>query len=582
MTQLFNITINGSVVTTLSNTCNISEEMHRFYNVATFDLNYEPSLESVVVINYGDKTFTGFVYKTSKIGKDKFSLECRTNGAKLTEPYSTSDDTFDEATTSHELVALYSAESGVPINITSEVVTFGGSYERNGTMLSALYNVANVTGAEFWDDGTNVQIQPNKAINTTGVEIPPKDIFDYVQSTNTVYNKGVGYVTIRNGGSETTDVISNNSIYVEVDECSGEIFVFTNPYGEIEHSVGISPLSSIVVDRVETNSLLDDNVISLNCAIESIETITLNGSAITDYNFEVGHNVIYFTTTKRGTLTVGYKAKGFKGFTNISTTPIGRFITFDIFYLDQVVKFEGLLSTECLNSSTDGDMVCITPNEMYYNQGFTVWTIGGDPDFLFYNRNLEIIRPVTSTVEDYISVEDVTLEEIVGGYRYLTRYPVGTALGSQSGGVDVPYTTTVDGEDHYFEFTQYYPKLKVSYSTPSINHLVRFDTIDNADVSMVIKNLNTDEVCEYQLDTKIPCILNQYIPVDVAVELGVEVTKVAGKTLSYLDPTETYNSAVVDTFGVLKIWVDMDGDYIIDTSSIVSRTSLTLTSNVNG
>jgi len=582
MTQLFKVTIDG--VEKKVKGATISEEVNRFYDVASFDIKEEPELESDVIIYFGDRIFTGFVYKTSKISKLLYKVECRTQGAKLTEPYSPHTTGFDEATTSHELCALYASRSGISITITAENIDFGGSYERNGTMLSALTNIANVTGAEFWDDGTGIQIQPNKAITENGTEIPPGDIFDFVMNDKSVYNKGVGFIIVRNGGSETSDVISVNNIYAEIDECSGEIFVYPNPYGEIDRVTGLSTLTAIQTDRMETNSLLDQDLIRLDCAIESISSITLNGVNITDHNFESGHNVIYFNSLKRGTLTVNYTAYGYKGYANTSITPIGKFITFDIFYLDQVTRFEGFLLPDCNTASTDGDMTCIVPSETYYNQGFYVWTIGGDPEFKFYDRNTEIIRPVVSNSDDpYISVEKVTLEEIDGGYFiYRPRYDILNALGARSSDVDVSYTIETDDDGKYFQFLQYYPKMEVSYEVTALQHYVEFAEIENGDVTMVIINHNTEQYCEYGLDTKIPCEFNQYIPIDIATELDLEVFNVAGVSLSYLKPDATSGSVQVDDFGKVKMWVFMDGDYVIYTGNLKPRTTVTLTSNVLG
>lgn len=584
MQQLYKLTIDGTSYILNDSGCTVSQEMNRMYDVATFTLDFEPRLELDVVIHYGGNTFNGFVFNTSKKGKNSWGIECRTYGAKLTEPYSPYDEIFDDATTSHDLCALYASESGIPITITSANLDFGGSYERKGTMLSALTNIANVTGAEFWDDGTGIQIQPNKAITTDGMEIPPSDIFDFVASKKTVYNKGIGFITIKNGGSDS-DIISQNKIYAEVDECTGEIFVYPNPYGELELTKGMSVLSPVIVDRTETNSVIDKNIVRLNGAVNSVDSVTLNGVPITDYNFEAGHNVIYFTTGKRGTLTVNYKAKAFKGYTNIKQTPIGRFISFDIYYLDQVVLFEGILLANCgNNASTDGDMVCIVPSDTFYNQGFNVWTIGGDPEFLFFNKSTEIVRPVTSTADNYTSVESATLEEKENGsgWRYKTRYQIGSALGVQSAGEDISYTTSVDGDDYYFELSQYYPKVEVSYLTPAMKHTVQFAKITDGEITMVIMNNNTDKTCEYDLDTKIECGLNQNVPVDVAGELSLEVSDIRGASLPYLKPDNSSGTLTVDDFGKTKIYVFMDGDYVINTASLKLRSTITLTSKVNG
>ena len=154
MTQLFNLSVGGVDITDRHVRSSISEAMNRVYDVATvvIDATSDAILESEIIINYGGKTFTGFIYAVNKIGKNTLQLECRTNSAKLTEPYSPRETVFDDATTSTELCALYAASQNVPITLTSEALNFGGSYERNGTMLSALQTVANITGAEYYDD----------------------------------------------------------------------------------------------------------------------------------------------------------------------------------------------------------------------------------------------------------------------------------------------------------------------------------------------------------------------------------------------------------------------------------------------
>ncbi len=590
MTQLFNISIDGVDVTSENNGCSISEEMNRMYDVAAFTLDYEPELELDVVIHYGTKTFNGFVFSCGKTGKNSWRVEVRTQGAKLTEPYSAHTETFDAATTSHALCDLYASQSGMPINNTAGNLTFGGSYERKGTMLSALTNIANVTGAEFWDDGSSIQIQPNKAITEDGVEVSPGDIFDFVESNRTIYNRGVGFITVRNGGSEANDIIAKNNIYAEIDECTGEIFVYPSPNGTMEHTKGVSPLTPVSKSRTETSSVLDETVITLDGAVKSISSVTLNGTPVSDYHFVSGYNVVYFNTLKRGMISISYVAYAQRGFVNISQTKSGRFVSLDMFYLDQVLKFQGFLSEDCSNNTaSDGDMTCIAPSEMIYPKGFDLYTIGGDPEFTFYDKNKRIIRPVSSSNTNYISIENASLEEDGGTYRYATQYPIGTARGAKSAGTSIPYTTEVDGETYYFKFTQYYPKIEVSYETPAKKHHIKFSNIHNGEISMMVQNRNTGDFCEYDLEgidyddlRTIPCELGQNVPVDVAGLLGMEATEVSGKTMSYVAPNNSSGSTSADSFGSANIYVFMDGDYVIDSSSVKPRTTITLTSNVNG
>lgn len=585
MTQLFNISINGVDVTNRFSKGSISEEMNRIYDVFIFTVDDSDVIEKEqeVIANYGSKTFTGFVYAVAKTGRNEIRVEVRTYPAKLTEPYSPSETAVDEATTSHDLCALYTSKSGIPITITSENLDFGGSYEREGTMLGALHNIANVTGAEYYDNSGTVIIEPNKAIDSNGIEIPETDIFDFVAKSDSIYNKGVGFITIQNGGDTSLDVVSMNKIHAEIDECTGEIFVFPNPNGTLESTNGVSPLYAATIERKEDHDLLDDDVLTLDGAIESVSSVKLNGSEISDYKFEQGYDTIYFTTTKRGLLEIVYTAYIQRGYTNIKQTPVGRFITFDLYYLDQAIKFQGFLSPDCGNASTDGDMTCIVPADMFYNEGFDVWTIGGDPEFKFYDKNIEILRTVTHTGGNYSSIENVTLEAVGDGtYRYRTRYPLTSAKGARSANVDIPYTTETEDDNYFFVFSQYYPKMTVSYETAGIKHHIQFPTIVHGEITMAIVNNNTGSVCEYDLESKIPCELNQNIFVDIAGELALEVGNIKNRTVLYVDPNDSTHSVNIDEFGFVQVYVFVDGDYTIDTSAMKPKTSITLTVNTEG
>ena len=234
-------------------------------------------------------------------------------------------------------------------------------------------------------------------------------------------------------------------------------------------------------------------------------------------------------------------------------------------------------------------MTCIVPNDLMYHQGFTFYTIGGNPEIVFYNKSQRIERSVISAAEDYVSVEDASLSYDSGTYRYTTRYNIKSALEARSAGTIVPYTIVNDGDIWYFEFTQYYPKLKVSYTVGAIGHYVEFPDIPGGEITMLVRNKNTGEFCDYELEgidmddlDTIPCKLDQYVPVNLVEKLSVPVSSVKGISFPYVKPDGAHATVSGDNFGIVKIWVDMDGDYIIDTSSAKKRTTVTLTANVNG
>ena len=204
MTQLFNVVLEGTDITKRVSQCNINDTINRFYNVATFRVDVEDGAViegSPITIKYGDHTFNGFVFAVQQTGSNTVNVEVRTNTAKLTEPFSSAENKYEDATTSHELCALYQAESGIPIINLSGNLDFEGSYERSGTMLSALQNIASVTGAEYYEQNNRVFMAPNKPVPKVGMQIPSSDIFDFVDAGRNLANDAVGTVIVQTGGS---------------------------------------------------------------------------------------------------------------------------------------------------------------------------------------------------------------------------------------------------------------------------------------------------------------------------------------------------------------------------------------------
>lgn len=368
------------------------------------------------------------------------------------------------------------------------------------------------------------------------------------------------------------------------------MFIYPNPYGTIEQTVGTSDLLAFKTERSEEQSILDEDVVYLDGSIDTIRKITLNGSEISNMEFVQGHNVLYSNTQMSGTLKVTYTALCYKGYSSISQTLSGRFLYFKLFYLDQLLQFQGFLSndTSCSGGATDGDMTCVIDGDMIYPKGFNVWTMGGVPEFHFYNGITEILVDVVSTSTNYVSKEDVSLEPMDGGgYRHACRYPIVSVLDARSAGVTVPYITSNVDDQYYIEFTQYYPTLVVSYETTAVKHNVQFDNIASGVIVMAIINTNTEEVCDYDLDgineddmDTIPCKHNQFVPIDVVSELDVILADVVGHVVTYKDPVSSGGATTVDSMGLIKIYVRYNGDYVIDTSNLKPRTEITLNVNV--
>ena len=294
MTQKFIVTVNGTVVTEDVSGCSVSKQMNRFYDVATFDTALLICPKDEIVIEYGDDTFTGFIYKSTKSGKNNYRIECRTEGGYLTTPF-ISTDTHETipATTSHTLCAYYASKYGITITITAEDLDFGGDYEQNGTVLTALTTIANSTGAEFWWDGSAIRIEPNKWIESQGAEIPPADIFDYVPFAKTIEQRGVGTIIVGNK-SAATDKVQPLSCTATVDGCTAQAMIRVIPHDAYEYSTGLNSVSAVQTPMVHKGVLSTSSYLSLEADIVSISSVTVNNRQVSDYTFV--NNTIIFST----------------------------------------------------------------------------------------------------------------------------------------------------------------------------------------------------------------------------------------------------------------------------------------------
>lgn len=585
MVQNLSLVVAGVNVTSSMVTCNISKEMNRIYNTASIKLGYKPTLDDTVVITYADDTFTGFVYAIDKSSKSTYTVTCRTNSAKLTEPYSISDNVLETETTSHTLCTQYANDAGVSINITTEDIDFKGSFERSGTKLSALVNLANITGAEYWDD-EGIYIAPNKAITTDGTFVDDSDYFNFAVVSESVDNNSLGFITISNGGSEIIydsieNVVSRNNLSLEIFEATGEVLIFPNPNGVLDYVTGISDLKDVLINKREVFSLDGALQVTTDAAIYSVENIALNGVNITDYSFTQGHNVIYFDEPKTGYMVVDYTAYAQKGMLDIAINEGEAAIDYKIAYRDQLLEDKRVIDYNN-QPNTIGDIVVIMPDDMNYVSGIGFWVIG-DAEVALTNNGEDIVgATITSTEQSYTVVEDATLlRNAAGDHFHILAYDADSVNSVKCSGTTMPYTlSTVNGRDRV-TISEYCPNLVVSYETTATLWEVSADAQDGYVVLSVSDG--NGSLQEYPLSTPnftIVCGLPMDIPVVIHDELGVIADSAVGKTIPFYNsvgaPLATYTA---DKQGIIVATVTEDGSYKLDTDSVLPKSYLILKVN---
>ena len=581
MISTFKVLVSGIDVTEYIVSSQMNENMNRLYHIASLQSGKRFVTNATVEVTQGDKHFTGFIYAVSQNSKNSYTIECRSHSAKLTTPYfSSSDYALEEATTSHALCTLYETKYGIPILMSAIDLDFNGNYERRGTPLDALANIANITGAEFWFDGTSIHIAPNKPITNMGYALSDADVFDFVPSFDTVFQNGIGKITIGTT-SNTSTIDTNVSCSAEVDRCSGETIARVIPHDAFVSASGIE-LSEVKTPMLHQGILSPSFSISMEAEIVSVLSVHINGEEITDYSFLV--DTLFFNVEKRGIIMVNYVGYGYRGYANITRAGVERYAEFDILYgACEKYSFQDTMSCD----SEDGYSVCggvstITPKEMNYAKGFTFYTAGGDPSFSFYSDTKQLTKAVQTLHKDLDWVEPATLSMEAGGIiRHKTRFLAKGITEVRAGGADITANTTLNGE--YIHFDAIYLGVIVSYLMEGREHYVNFgENYPNEDIRMIVSG-DVQGGCEYSLSGysqdstgATVCVEGVTVPINMIEELGVKPFEAVRRSVGVTAPSGITSVIATDNFGILKIPDVIFGEYLLDVNNIRRNSKMKL------
>jgi hypothetical protein len=593
MTQLFKISIDGVDKTKHVHNTSISRTINRFYDVATFTIDYRPDTMDIVKIESGIGVFDGFIYSCNRTGNygehDKkydiqYRVECRTQGAFLTEPFVPSTEiAIDPAKTSHALCAYYANTFGIPIVITAIDLYFGGNYERTGTPLQALATIAAVTGAEYWWDGTSIRIEPNKPITSPGIEMKPTDVFNYIPNHDTIHNEGIGTIIVGAVTGSSTITTSIKCAH-EVDPCSDRVVLRIVPHDTFDSAKGIAGITEIKDDLAYSQLVSSVQSITVDAQINKIHSITVDGARVSDYEFL--YDTVTFSSPVRGRVNISYNALGYAGTIEEFMVEDERRYRIDVHYGDcDTYSADGVLS--CNGDNRDGEKECgcswiMTPKKMNYFAGFTFKSIGCIPTIYFTDGIHNYSGNVVTASISIARVDDAILSAYTGApsedhRRYKLRNTPVSIEEVKSLGIDVSYTQSGD----YVLFDKHYESVKIGYTTAGHSHTVKFTHAVRADLTMVVNECEYEIGGENSLDSgSVPCTAGQRVPVDIVNELGCGINAARGRTVIVTDPNGIPVTKTVSSIGFIYIHNVIAGVYNINTSSIISNSWIKMTANV--
>jgi len=579
--QRFKVEVDGVDVTSKVEKCRISREEGRVYNLASFSMGDQLQKMQNVIITMDSFTFRGFISAVDKTTKNMYTIECRSNNAKLTTPITQPEEVLDPATTSHALMDYYAVETGVPITIDSIDLNLGIGYERNGTMLEAITAIAGVTKSDIYDTGNGLKITPRKSISTTGIPVKESDIFNFVSTRSDIINNGVGTVIIKtsadDGTGEGYNALDSSFCAADIDNSNGSVIVRINPIDILSETRGLTTNFAGVLTKMQMlkTEAIRSTEFYLDTAVESdadILSVRVDGVDIS-YTLNEGTNYISFPVEQRGVIEVQYYGSIFAS--NVVTIS-GGFYHIDLVDTQtKVYYYQGKLSTNDDDRQvTAGGLSVYAPRYMSYSQGYTVSVVGGDitPTFTYDNQPITIAY--TRAEEEIILSESSNILYDGTDYYATVVNAIKEIVSVKARGEEVLYT--LDGDR--LVFSEDYRQVVVVYKADAVRYHVKDGTVSFDYITMHMDDLefraegyNPDDYRTY------PPELPQYIPINLPTELGTFVSDVLGKTYDVKRPNGTTINYTPDDTGLIRIYVESPGQYSIDTSPAIPGSYMILT-----
>ena len=576
----------------------IDEQMGRAYDVATLRMSRRPFDMERVAIEYGSKQFNGFVYRTEADG-DAWRVECRSDTARLTTPFSLDMATVENYSTASDLLAHYAAETGISIDYRCADLDFGRAFERDGTMLDGIEQIVSVAAAEMYvRDSSTLVIRPHIGLSGNSARvIYDRDIIGDAEMTMDSENASVGIVEISDSdGADTAD----QQTAVEVDNCTGDITIYPVPFDGVSASAGMSPLAADEKTLHESFTIVDATYVQLKCEAAEVRSVRVNGA---EAAYTATGNIVEFPVVRSGFVDVEYIGRVYRSRVHGKITPNGIYWRIDIDHNGQISTEQGMIDIDCAQigadrigliipacgGGVDDEMSVFAPGMMNYVKGFDLWISGGSPVFRFFVDGDELMISPTP------HAETMTLR-IRPELSYYTSAPSDTATRCRiprpgfvvrdvyASDSDDP-VWSVDGE--YVLFDRMYRNVEIVYELQAVRYHIEREDL-GADVTMKLANVITPAAdCEwmewtlrgydkYDLSTY-PCVLPASLPVDIYGSLSVPLNSLVGQSVKVTTADDgTVQYCTIDERGFAFVSVSHNTEYVIDVSRFESGKSLVL------
>ncbi len=573
----------------------LSMEMRGYILDETFIRNKDVRVE----VTIGADEYSFIIIDADATFKNDLSIVGKTQGCLLDKPFSP-ESTVKMAGNAHDVTTDLMGEV-VHVNRTANFSFGKGSFTRDGTSLSAISALLSVSGANYYEAWGEVILEPRfriKEFDTPNFILNDNILTDRVESSNFDGSPLVNMVVMN---SASKDITSDPKITMMIPDDGSKPFFMFNPRPlyttQINANIGTFSFTTKVITY--EGVLNGERTITTDGAIDTINSFEINGTAVTGYTYEAGHNVILLSGDTTGVARISYKTSAVVNYTvNGFYSSAENTRTYKIQYLDQLLEESipvplGDDDTNNVPTSPEGDMCYVeVPKNITRDQDFKVIVPYGSLEMfvLVFDEaspatKFQTTPPASSKGSgdtDWFSggtVQNKTIHanmsatiEDLGNDKYGFYIPKNVdptefMLGDSNITMDVYLTS--DGVAKVCEIdNRYYvgSNVTVVYSLEGTEYTIPACGNSNTIKSLEIYNCDLNKtVITYPepSDAVLSCSIPQTFTINVVTLLDVTASSAVGKTI-----TGYGGSWVVDNAGQIYVEVTTYEKVVLDCSAV--------------
>lgn len=344
--------LDGTDITDHVTSANVYRENGKAFHTITLTLKNKTLSPLLVrnknkrlVVTIGTDSYSTIIIDSDVNSVGDSEIIAKTDGCLLDFPFTPeSNDTF--AGTSNTIIQTLVDKCGVNCHNTLPDFPFNkGSFILNGSHLSGIEELVAVSGGTIFEVNNTLMLTEAFYIpdGATPTFIANNDLLTDKQFSDNIDGSGLVKKVIFNPRLSEVESIPLVTMVKDDDKpCRRPVFLLNpEPSNMAEINSNLGEMSFTITTQTFEDTLLNDSLIRLGGAIDSIIYVTLDGEEFSDYSYEYGHNVMLFTTEISGVIKVRYSTKSIVSYTkNGSYNSADNTYNYKVQYLTQLLNVD--------------------------------------------------------------------------------------------------------------------------------------------------------------------------------------------------------------------------------------------------